>query len=128
MLKPVRPAELRDAILLALGKRSTESQRSTKRPFALESRLKLRILLAEDNAVNQKLAVLFLQRWGHKVIVAQNGQEACQALVENGPFDVVFMDVQMPEMNGLEATVAIRQREHAETRCSSFFGLTKPLE
>ena len=114
MLKPVRPAELRDAILLALGKHSTKSQRSPKRPFALESRLKLRILLAEDNAVNQKLAVLFLQRWGHEVIVAQNGQEACQALAENGPFDVVFMDVQMPEMNGLDATVAIRQREHAK--------------
>jgi PAS domain S-box-containing protein len=71
---------------------------------------KLRILLAEDNPVNQKVAVRILQKLGHRVEVASSGREALSAL-ERGSFDMVLMDVQMPDMSGLEATAAIRYKE-----------------
>src|SRR5205823_6328444 len=73
-------------------------------------RRRLRVLLAEDNAVNQKLMVRLLEKWGHQVTVAANGQEALAA-TEREPFDLVLMDVQMPEVGGFEATAAIRARE-----------------
>jgi two-component system, sensor histidine kinase and response regulator len=72
-----------------------------------------RVLLVEDGVVNQRVARGFLERAGHQVVVAANGREGVQALA-NHPFDVILMDVQMPVMDGLEATAAIRERE-AET-------------
>ncbi len=71
---------------------------------------KFRILLAEDHAVNKKLARCLLEKHGHSVVVASNGREAISA-VEKQAFDLVLMDIQMPEMDGLSATVAIRERE-----------------
>ena len=77
-----------------------------------ESQRRLRVLVAEDNAVNQLLAVRLLEKRGHEVVVAATGTAALEAL-ENQSFDLVLMDMQMPEMGGLEATIAVRERERA---------------
>ncbi len=70
----------------------------------------LHILIAEDNPINQKLAVRLLQKQGHTSIVANNGREALETWARQ-PFDAILMDMMMPEMDGLEATIAIRERE-----------------
>jgi len=77
-----------------------------------ESHIALSVLVAEDNAINQKLIATLLDKWGHRVVIANNGQEALSRL-EHNPFDLVLMDMQMPVMGGLEATRLIRQREAA---------------
>jgi CheY-like chemotaxis protein len=83
----------------------------------------LRVLLVEDNPVNQQFALRVLQKQGHSVVVAGNGKEALSALAE-GRFDVVLMDVQMPEMDGLQATAAIRARERGTGRRIPIVALT----
>jgi two-component system, sensor histidine kinase and response regulator len=75
----------------------------------------LQILLVEDNVINQKLASRLLEKAGHVVTIAANGKEAVDQ-VSARPFDLVLMDVQMPEMDGLEATQVIRQKENGEKR------------
>jgi PAS domain S-box-containing protein len=108
--KPLRSKELQGALLRALGKEVPEP-RKTKRPFARQSRQQLRLLVAEDNPVNQKLAIRVLQKWNHEVVIARNGQEAYDMLLRDTAFDAVLMDVEMPVMNGLEATAKIRTHE-----------------
>jgi len=110
LLKPLKPAELQRALLQALGQAGTTRPQPALLPPAPLPQRPLRILLAEDNTVNQKLAVRLLQKWGHAVSVADNGHEALQR-VEDEAFDVVLMDVQMPQLDGLAATAAIRARE-----------------
>jgi len=83
----------------------------------------LRLLLVEDNPVNQKLALILLTRRGHKVVTAQNGQQAIQ-MWESQPFDAILMDVQMPEMNGFEATAEIRRREAGTGRHVPIIAMT----
>ena len=77
----------------------------------LRQRTRIRILVAEDSVFHQKLAIALLHKAGYLVVVANNGREAVEAL-EIEDFDLVLMDVEMPVMNGLEATTVIRQREH----------------
>jgi CheY-like chemotaxis protein/HPt (histidine-containing phosphotransfer) domain-containing protein len=82
----------------------------TRHSVAEQKKGKIRILLAEDNMINQKVALRHLERIGYRADVAANGKEVLQAL-ERTPYDLIFMDVQMPEMDGFEATAAIRRRE-----------------
>jgi CheY-like chemotaxis protein len=83
----------------------------------------LRILMAEDNDINQIMAINFLEQWGHSVVVAQNGLEALD-LLEKESFDVVLMDVQMPVMDGFKATAAIRARENGHASRLPIIALT----
>jgi two-component system, sensor histidine kinase and response regulator len=114
LLKPIRQTELREAIARVLGEqeRKMESRLVTRYSVqgAGEATAGLRVLLAEDNAVNQRLAMRLLEKRGHQVKVANNGREALETL-EKEQFDLVLMDVQMPEMDGFEATAAIREKE-----------------
>jgi signal transduction histidine kinase/CheY-like chemotaxis protein len=111
VVKPFTEREILRTILsvLASSKEEPRTVPQSQRTPASGTLRKLRILLAEDNAVNQKLAVRLLEKLGHEVIVANNGKEAVETLVlQPDEIDLVLMDVQMPEMNGLEATAAIR--------------------
>jgi two-component system, sensor histidine kinase and response regulator len=108
LVKPFTPSELLNAILLALGQ-SIEMASPAAAPREAAGR-RLHVLVAEDNAVNQRVIVRLLEKMGHIPIVAYNGQEALDAY-ESRPFDVVLMDVQMPVMDGLTATRMIRESE-----------------
>ncbi len=112
--KPVRQAELREAILRVLGRPAQQSETSplVTRHTLKEARRHLRVLLADDNAINRELTVRILTKRGHSVSVVPNGKLAVQAHAAQN-FDVVLMDLQMPEMDGFEATAAIRRMEQS---------------
>jgi signal transduction histidine kinase/DNA-binding response OmpR family regulator len=110
--KPVRRADLLQSIRALLGAQTAGGKDlPVLTTHALrEHRSRLRVLLAEDNRVNQTLAVRILQKRGHTVVVAENGRQAIAALAEQ-PFDLILMDMQMPELDGVEAAMLIRERE-----------------
>jgi CheY-like chemotaxis protein len=116
LTKPIGQAELVEAIRHVLGAKQQNAHTSViaTRHSLREARLSSsrRILLAEDNLVNQKLAARMLEKQGHTVVVAADGHEALAAL-DKEPFDLVFMDVQMPGMDGFEVTKALREKEKA---------------
>jgi CheY-like chemotaxis protein len=119
LLKPIRQSELREAIAKVLGAREQDGMIPLVTRYSLgdarDRSETLRILVAEDNLVNQRLIVRLLEKRGHRVVVAGNGNETLAALekaaLDKDTFDLILMDIQMPGMDGFEATAAIRKKE-----------------
>jgi signal transduction histidine kinase/CheY-like chemotaxis protein len=127
LLKPIRQSELREAIARVLGARESKGAIPLITRYSLhderDPETVLSVLLVEDNLVNQRLATRMLEKRGHRVVVAANGREALEAL-EKAKFDLVFMDIQMPEMDGMEAIRAIREKEIGTDRHLPVIALT----
>jgi CheY-like chemotaxis protein len=113
LMKPVIPDELEEMIKTALGRPPEPEPTMPAAPGALKE--SLRILVAEDVEINQKLATRILEKLGHRVTIAANGREAVSRW-ETGDFDLILMDIQMPEMDGFEAAGMIREREKGTDR------------
>ncbi|HEC02463.1 MAG TPA: PAS domain-containing sensor histidine kinase, partial [Phycisphaerales bacterium] len=110
LMKPVKQSELLDSITSTLSVATADKPGAIASDKHRQAASSLNVLLAEDGLVNQKVAVNLLEQRGHRVTVANNGQEAVDAL-EKDSFDAVLMDVQMPAMDGFEATRIIREKE-----------------
>ena len=124
LMKPINQSELFDALVQILKCALPPATEPTAQaPAGTVEQVGLRILLAEDSLYNQKLAVALLERRGHQVVVANNGSEAVAA-AQAQPFDLVLMDVQMPDMDGLEATLAIRAQEAGTGRHLPIIAMT----
>jgi two-component system sensor histidine kinase/response regulator len=125
LLKPVLKDDLLAALLAALGKHAEAPGPASlvTRHSLREAPRRLQVLVAEDNPVNEAVIVRVLEKMGHAPTVAHNGREAV-SLAANGKFDLVFMDVQMPEMDGLAATAAIRESEQRSGTHLPIFAMT----
>jgi PAS domain S-box-containing protein len=124
LLKPVRLLQLRDTISRVLG--GAEPERGDRYGFsgnAHASEVSLRVLVAEDNQVNQRVITRLLEKGGHRVVVVQNGRQALEALQQDS-YDLVLMDVQMPELDGIETTALIRKSELSGGRRQPVVALT----
>lgn len=134
LTKPVRAAELNSAMVLLFESKSAETNPGQTAAMLTKQSLRqvgaptrtttaMNILLAEDNIINQRLAVRILEKEGHRVVVACNGRKAVEALAEQ-QFNVILMDVQMPEMSGLEATAIIRRNEKKTSKRIPIIAMT----
>jgi signal transduction histidine kinase/DNA-binding response OmpR family regulator len=124
LVKPIRQGELLDAICAVLQKAAPQRPDQLVTSHTLrQDRRRNRILLAEDNSVNQKLAMRLLEKRGFAVTVVGDGRAAVDAC-EKSHFDAILMDVQMPEMDGLRATAAIREREKSTARHIPIIAMT----
>jgi len=123
LLKPVLKDDLLAALLTALGKHTDPGAPLVTRHSLREAPRRLQVLVAEDNPVNEAVIVRVLEKMGHSPTMAHNGREAL-TLATNGKFDLVFMDVQMPEMDGLAATGAIRESEKRTGTHLPIFAMT----
>ncbi|MEW4564962.1 response regulator [Bremerella sp. JC770] len=110
LIKPIKQSELFETIVTVLGVRPSDDAPNTEHEEALPELKGLRVLLAEDNIVNQKLATGVLSKLGCDITVASNGARAVETW-KSGEFDIVLMDVEMPELDGLQATAEIRRQE-----------------
>ena len=125
--KPVKHSDLLDALATLFGVSTRRTHEGDAAPPDVASRRRtLRVLVAEDNMVNRKLVTTLLHKRGHKVKAVENGRAAVDAIsaARGGKFDVVLMDLQMPEMSGFEATQAIRQKESPDGRHLPIIALT----
>jgi signal transduction histidine kinase/DNA-binding response OmpR family regulator len=122
VVKPVTQTDLLAALASALGRQEEPTAPPRPNPIPLADR-PLHVLLAEDNRVNQRLAAHLLERAGHTVVLAETGIAAVDA-VKNEPFDLILMDLQMPEMGGFEATTLIRSYEAGTGRFTPIIALT----
>jgi len=126
LIKPVFQTELRQAVLQALRNLQAhppESPRAAQEALREPHATGLRILLAEDNPVNQRVSATVLEKRGHSVTLAQDGSEAVDLALRQ-TFDLILMDIQMPKMDGYEATVAIREGERQSGQHTPILALT----
>ncbi len=129
LIKPVTQSDLFDKIVHVLDRANVmqpsamESAAATAMPRTNLTQTPMRVLVVEDNIVNQRLAIRLLEKRGHSLALAGNGVEALETL-EASPFDAVLMDLQMPRMGGLEATAEIRRRENGTPRHTPIIAMT----